>query len=374
EKLAMFTQRIKDYFSAFRMIQNYSVEKQVQKRFEMMNQETETAKDDADYALAFVNRLGSMCIPMTKFVMMGFGIILVMLGKMTMGSIFTAFQLSNQFVGPLTTVMARINSMEAVQGVAARIKNMATNSKKEQKQSDIKLDSSATLKLEDIRLNMGGRQIIDGVSYTFEPGKKYLIIGRNGAGKSTLLKLLKRSWEDYTGTITINGNDLKDFSYASLSGVVSYINEAVPLLCDTVRQNILLYRNVPEERLQEVVKLVGLKVPLDRVIRDGDRNLSSGEIRRIEIARSLINSTNVIVYDEAISTLDIPTAFEIEKTLLELKDQTVLFVSHNFSAQLIGAYDRILLLDQGKICGEGTHRELMANSEYYRQIMQIKNG
>lgn len=374
EKLAIFTQRIKDYFGAFRMIQNYSVETPIRKRFEQMNEETEKAKNDADTALAFVNRMGNMCLPITKFMMVGVGIVLVMLGKMTMGSIFVAFQLSDQLVGPVDTTLHQINNIEAVRGITDRIKKMAKGSSKEKKQKDITLSEPATLKLDNVSMQLGGKQIIDGVSYTFEPGKKYLIIGRNGAGKSTLLKMLKRNFDEFNGQITINGNELRDFSYSSLSRVVSYINEAVPLLCDTVRQNILLYRDIPEEQLQTAVDAVGLTVDLDRVIRDGDRNLSSGETRRIEIARSLINRAGVIIYDEAISTLDIPTAYEIEKTLLSLRDQTLLFVSHNFSAQLIEEYDQILLLDQGKICGAGTHKELMQSSEYYRHIMKIKNG
>ena len=123
-----------------------------------------------------------------------------------------------------------------------------------------------------------------------------------------------------------------------------------------------------------MVRQVGLKVNLDRVVRDGERNLSSGETRRIEIARSLINRANVIIYDEAISTLDIPTAHAIEKTLLELEGQTLLFVSHNFSSQMIDHYDQILLLDNGRISESGTHAELLQTSAYYRRIMEIKNG
>jgi len=288
--------------------------------------------------------------------------------------VFVAFQLSNQFVGPLNTTMDSLNSIEAVKSIVQRIKKLAKASDKEKSQKTITVDKPVTLSLENVGVHYGEKQVLSNITYTFEPGKKYLVIGRNGAGKSTLLKLLKRSTEEFGGKISINKYDVRDFSYASLSQVVSYINESVPLICDTVRQNILLYRDVPENQLNKAVETVGLKVNLDRVIRDGDRNLSSGETRRIEIARSLINQADIIIYDEAISTLDIPTAYEIEKTLLSLEDQTVIFVSHNFSAQLIRQYDQILLLDGGRLCGFGTHEELMASNAYYQHIMQIKNG
>lgn len=374
EKLAAFTQRIKDYFASFQMIQNYSLESQIKQRFYGMNSETEQSKDDADQSIAFSERLANMCNSLIKFVIVGYGISLVMRGEMTMGLIFTAYQFTDKLVGPMNSIMNNINAIGSVNSIAKRINGIAKASAKEKEQEDIELDQPVTLSLNNVETSIDGKQILKGITYQFEPGKKYLIIGRNGAGKSTLLQLLKRSTEDFGGSITINDRDVRTFSYKSLSSIVSYINEAVPLVCDTVRQNIVLYRDIPEEKVQEAVDTVGLKVSLDRVIRDGDRNLSSGETRRIEIARSLINRSSVIIYDEAISTLDIPTAYQIEKTLLSLKDQTVLFVSHNFSSQLINQYDQIILLDQGEICGYGTHKQLMETSEYYRHIMEIKNG
>lgn len=374
DSLAAFTQRIKDYFASFRMIQNYSIEPHIQRRFYDMNSSTEQAKDDADNAVAFSDRLANMCNSMIKFVMMGYGIALVMRGQLTMGIIFTAYQFSDKLVSPMNTFISNINAIQSVKSIVKRIKNTSAASAQEKAQEDVEVQQPVTITLNNVQASYDDKQVLNGISHTFEAGKKYLIIGRNGAGKSTLLQLLKRSTENYNGTITINDTDVRSFSYKSLSSVVSYINESVPLICDTVRNNIALYRDVPDEKLQEVVNTVGLNVPLDRVIRDGDRNLSSGEIRRIEIARSLISKPSVIVYDEAISTLDIPTAYQIEKTLLSLKDQTVLFVSHNFSGQLIRQYDQIILLDSGEICGCGTHEQLMETSEYYRRIMEIKNG
>lgn len=374
ENLAHFTQRIKDYFSSFQMIHNYSVEAQIKKRFSHMNSDTEQSKDEADMSIVFVDTLAKICNSLIKFFIVGYGITLMMTGEITMGLIYTAYTFTNQLVGPMHSIISKINAIQSVRSIVSRIKSIATASANEKKQNDIQLDQPAVLSLENVSVDTEGKHILKDITYNFQPGKKYLIIGRNGAGKSTLLKLLKRSTDDFTGTICINGQDIRSFSYKSLSNIVSYINESVSLICDTVRQNIMLYRNVTETQLQEVVSAVGLKVSLDRVVCDGERNLSSGETRRIEIARSLINRADVIIYDEAISTLDIPTAYEIESTLLSLKEQTVIFVSHNFSSQLIQQYDQIILLDNGEICGSGTHTELMEFNEYYRRIMSIKNG
>ena len=374
EKMAQFTQRIKDYFSSFQTIRNYSVEKQIKRHFSRMNRDMEEAKDEADMALSFINTLTMVSNSLIKFMIVGIGVILMITSNFTIGLIYSAYRFTDQIVSPMHSLIMKTNSIESVQSIVSRIKRIANASKTEAAQEDIRLNTSAEITLDNVRVTIDDKAVLDGITHTFEPGKKYLIIGRNGAGKSTLLRLLKRSQEDFSGSILINGKEIRSYSYRSLANIVSYINESVSLLCDTVRQNITLYRDIPEDRVREVVQQVGLNVNLDRVVRDGERNLSSGETRRIEIARSLINRADVIIYDEAISTLDIPTAYGIEKTLLSLNNQTVLFVSHNFSSQLIDQYDQIILLDEGKICGAGTHAELMETNAYYRDIMRIKKG
>lgn len=374
EKLARFTQKIKDYFSAFQTIRNYSVEDKIKKRFIHINNDTEHAKDEADMAITFANILAMVCNSIIKFLLVSYGIVLIIKGEITFGLIYAAYQFTDRIVGPMHTIISDINSIESVNSIVNRIKNITEEANEETKHEDIELKEPASITLDNVSVVLDHNRVLNNISHTFLPGKKYLIIGSNGAGKSTLLKLLKRSMDEFEGSITINGHDIRDFSYKSLSNIVSYINESVSLITDTVKKNIALYRDVSDEQIDEVVKKVGLQVNLDRVVRDGERNLSSGETRRIEIARSLINRANVIIYDEAISTLDIPTAYEIEKTLLSLQEQTVIFVSHNFSGQLIGEYDEIILMEKGEITEYGTHEQLMQSSDDYRRIMKIKNG
>ena len=374
KNLALFTQRIKDYFSAFQTIHNYSVEGKIQKKFSILNKMTEDSKNEADEAITFVNMLSEICNSLIKFIVVGYGVVLMINGEITIGLIYAAYQFTNQIISPMYVLISNVNSIESTQSIVQKIRKLSKLANTVEDSATIEFDNSHIIELEHVGVSIGGTNIISDVSYAFLPGKKYLVIGKNGAGKSTLLRLMKKSIDEYDGQIKISGIDLKQMPYNILSKKVSYINETVSLLCDTVRQNIVLFRDVSDEDLERVVSLVGLRVPLDRVVRDGERNLSSGETRRIEIARSLINRAEVIIYDEAISTLDIQTAYSIEKTLLSLKEQTVIFVSHNFSSLLIHEYDEIILIDKGKIVGCGTHDDLMHRSSYYQNIMQIKNG
>lgn len=374
KNLALFTQRIKDYFAAFQTIHNYTVEGKIKRKYSLLNKMTENSKNDADEAITFVNMLAEICNSLIKFIVVGYGVVLMINGEITIGLIYAAYQFTNQIISPMYVLISDINSIESTQSIVQRTKKLLKYNNPIKNDKFGKFYNYCIVELEHIGVNMGDTIILDDVSHKFLPGKKYLIVGKNGAGKSTLLRLMKKSIDEYNGSIKICGVDLKQIPYDVLSKRVSYINESVSLLCDTVKQNIVLFRDVPDQDLNQVVSMVGLKVPLDRVVRDGERNLSSGETRRIEIARSLINRADVIIYDEAISTLDVQTAYSIEKTLLGLKNQTVIFVSHNFSSSLIRQYDEIVLMENGRITDFGTHDELLLRNSYYQKITNIKNG
>jgi ATP-binding cassette subfamily C protein len=223
-------------------------------------------------------------------------------------------------------------------------------------------------------LQKENKLILKNISLTFESGKKYLIIGRNGSGKSSFLRLLKGYDTEYTGNIFVNGLDLQNINSSSLAKSIIYINEQVSLFCDSVLNNITMYKDYSKEDIDDAIYMSGLKVPLDRIVSDGEINLSSGERRRIELARAYLSKAQMLIFDEAVSTLDIKTAYNIEKTMLDMKDRTVVFVSHNFSNSLIKKYDSIILISNGEIVDQGTHEQLMHSSEMYRNIIKIKSG
>lgn len=159
-----------------------------------------------------------------------------------------------------------------------------------------------------------------------------------------------------------------------ISRTVSYLSENVALFSGTVRDNICLFRQFPSEAFEKAIADAHLNLDPEREIADGGRNISSGESRKIEIARSLIGVVPVLIFDEVVSTLDIETAYEIEKLALSLQEKTVIFISHNFSGKLIREYDEILVMDSGRLAAHGTYDELIGSCEYFRKICGIKFG
>ena len=374
DRFAAFTQLLKEFFAAFPTIRNYSVETQFQKQFEQSNEETEHTKFVADSELQYANAFSTGLVWLMDFTVVGLGIAEVIRGNLTVGMVYTAYLFVGNIGVPLQSVLNAVNSMLSVKAVVEKFERLHRRARAEvarERQEDGCL--SGDIRFENVSLRFGNKDIFRNVSFTFEKGKKYLIVGKNGAGKSTLFKLLKRRVTSYTGDVFLGEKNLNDLSNRRLAGHVSYLNENCSVISDTVRSNITLYRDYSEEELQQAVQAAHLELDLDHRIRDAGANISSGERRKIEIARALLSRPEVVIFDEVISTLDIESAYEIERLALSL-DATVMFVSHNFSGKNIGLYDEILLLDDGQIVAHGSHEQLLQTCEHYRRLNSIRMG
>ena len=374
-KFERFTQHIKEFFSAIQTIKNYSVEPQIEQMFKEVNHETEDTKFEAEFALEFANNLGGTLSWFVRFAVVGLGLIKVVQGELTMGLVYTAYTFANELATPLQGVIHKVNSIHSVKAIGEKLKLYNTFAIEEQKKDRFNIPKNIQkIRFDNVSFSVGQKTIIKDFTFLFEIGKKYLIIGKNGSGKSTLFKLLKRISDDYKGTIYIDDIDVRAFPYSVLSSVSSYLNEKVDVISASVKDNILLYRDISEDQLAAAVQKAKVNVSLDKVLSDSGSNISSGEKRRIEIARSLVSETPIMIFDEVISTLDIETAYEIEQLALSLENKAVIFVSHNFSGKTVRLYDEIILIDDGQIVSHGSHDFLLENCELYQKLYEIRNG
>lgn len=377
KKIAAMTQRLKEFIIAFPTIKNYSVEPAVEQRFSETNNATEKAKYDADCALSLANSVGQLLAWFMQFIGVGLGIMMVVKGEIMIGTVIAAQSFASDLALPIQNIVININSIRSVTNIVNKLDSLADEYPTEgtaAQDSDTAPMEACDIAFQGVTLERGGKTIVDDFSFCFESGKKYLVVGVNGAGKSSVFKVLKKWYKHTSGTITINGADIDSYTNKLLSRVVSYINENVSLISGTVQENISLFRSHTEEELQQAVAESHMELSMSKVIADEGRNISSGEQRRIELARSLLKSASVLIFDEVVSTLDIETAYEIEKAVFDLQDKTVIFISHNFSGKLIGRYDCILVMNDGKLVASGTYEELCRESAYFRNICDIKFG
>ncbi len=218
------------------------------------------------------------------------------------------------------------------------------------------------------------------INLLIQPGETVALVGSSGAGKSTLINLLLRSNDPIEGVITIDGYDLKDLDLTCYKHQVGLVEQKVPLWDQTIQYNITHSLNgkaadVTKERLDEVVEMAQLtelvrrcEKGLDTPIGDRGVKLSGGEQQRVGIARALMKDPGMLILDEATSSLDAETEYQIREAVRRAsRGRTTIIIAHRFST--IQHANRIIVLDKGRIVGQGTHAELYDSCPAYQRLV-----
>jgi ABC-type multidrug transport system fused ATPase/permease subunit len=212
-----------------------------------------------------------------------------------------------------------------------------------------------TIKVTNVNFAYEDKEILHNATFTIEKGKKYLIKGVSGAGKTTLMNLLAMVYDDYSGNITVDGMDYRDIAEKSFHEKVAFIYQDVFLFEDTIRNNITLYRDLPEDQIEYAVKVCGLDAIVDEKkdginerLTENGKNLSGGQRQRISIARAIAKNAEILFVDEGTSSLNEELGREIEKVFLEL-DNTVIAISHRFYEGVTDLYDYVLEVKNGSV-------------------------
>lgn len=223
------------------------------------------------------------------------------------------------------------------------------------------------------------RPAVTGINLEMQPGKFYAFIGPTGAGKSTLFSLIQRFYDVDSGSIEIDGQDLRSVTQQSLRNQIGVVSQDAFLFHDTIRENIRYGRldateaEIQAAALQAHVNdfVVDKKEGYDTLVGDGGANLSGGQKQRVTIARAIVRNAPILLLDEATSALDTETEKIIQEAIQQLsRGKTVIAIAHRLST-ILGA-DQIVVMQNGGIESMGTHQELLQKSELYARLYQLQ--
>lgn len=236
--------------------------------------------------------------------------------------------------------------------------------------------SKGTIEFKDVsfRYPDADADVLENISFSVKPGQTVAFIGSTGSGKSTLINLIPRFYDCSDGEILVNGQNVKDFTQHQLHDIIGYVPQKGVLFSGTVKSNLKYGKeDATDEEIAKVIDIseasfvYDLPDGLDYHVSQGGKNVSGGQKQRLSIARALIKDPDILIFDDSFSALDYKTDKLVRQKLNEeYKNTTKVIV-----AQRIGTImnaDQIIVLDQGKMVGKGTHKQLLKKCKVYREI------
>ena len=367
--------KVKDILAGFLVIKSFNVKEAIGQDYKNESEKLDEIyfiKGKFDVLSNVISQLSGMIVFLVAF---GGGMYLVFGGHTTIGSVTAIVQLVNFVVMPLNEIgmgmskfregQATLNSFEVKDVI-----ELQTGKTKEYFEDVISFSNV------DFSYPNAEEKIFNNLSLQIKKGEKIAIVGMSGSGKSTLLNLLLRFYDVTSGYISIDNQDLQAISAESLYNLMTIVQQDVYIFDDTLKANITLSQSFTEDDIKKAVQQSGLEsyileneLGLQTLCGENGSNLSGGERQRLSIARALIRKTPILLLDEATSSLDNKVTTEIENSILEIQDLTVLVVTHKLNKSMLKKYNRILFMKNGVIVEDGSFDNLMdRKGEFYKLV------
>ncbi|MDE7366478.1 MAG: ABC transporter ATP-binding protein/permease [Lachnospiraceae bacterium] len=350
-----------------------------EKRFDEANQ-------DLTKTMLFTNRVMTFMMPMMMLIMNGISILIVWIsanridaGVMQVGSM-TAFITYTMQIVMAFLIICMFSIMLPRAGVAAdRIEEVLHTEVlvNDAPDAGILEQCEGTVAFHHVNFRYPGAEadVLEDIDFTAKPGETTAIIGSTGCGKSTLIHLIPRFYDVTEGSITIDGKDIRTLTQESLRNQIGLVPQKGVLFSGTIASNLRFGNpDADEAELQRAAEIAQAKDFIEEKsqqyessIAQGGSNVSGGQKQRLSIARAIAKHPKIFIFDDSFSALDFKTDAALRKALGEhVTDSTVIIVAQRISTILHA--DQILVLDEGRIVGKGTHEELLEECEVYQQI------
>lgn len=362
------------------VIRAFNTEKKEEKRFDKANV-------DLTKTNLFVNRAMSFMMPTLMLIMNAISLLIVWVGAhgidngtMQVGNMMAFIQYTMQIVMSFLMISMVSIMLPRASVSANRINEIleteeAIQESKEPKKLDISKKGVVEFKNVSFRYPDSDEEVLSDITFTAKPGETTAIIGSTGSGKSTIVNLIPRFYDITSGNLLIDGVDIKEISNKDLRKIVGFVPQKGILFSGTIESNIKYGNpNMSDEQMIEAAQIAQATEFIDskpekykEPIAQGGSNVSGGQKQRLSIARAIAIDPEILVFDDSFSALDFKTDSTLRAELAKkTKDKTVIIVAQRINTILNA--DQIIVLEDGKIVGKGTHEELIKNNETYKQI------
>ena len=371
---------MREILTGLPVIRAFSTQKHEEERFDRANR-------DLTRTNLFVNRAMTFMMPVMMLIMNGVSVLIMWNGahgidngQMQVGDMMAFIQYTMQIImGFLMLCMLSIMLPRAA--VAAdRVEEVLasrTAIKDPDRAEHFSENEKGVLRFDHVSFRYPGadENVLEDITFTAKPGETTAIIGSTGSGKSTLVNLVPRFYDVTAGSITLDGADIRNVSQHELREKLGYVPQKGVLFSGDIASNIMFgnpdggeAEMVEAARIAQAEEFIeGKKDRYQSPIAQGGSNVSGGQKQRLSIARAIAKHPEVFIFDDSFSALDFKTDVTLRKALRQkTKESTVLIVAQRIST--IMNAEQIIVLDDGRIAGTGTHRELLENCEVYRQI------
>ena len=381
DKQERYTGMLKDVLSGFAVVKSFKAEKSISGIHDESNDSVAEATGTREKVKLHVSYASSIAGGLLQFGVFFVAAALAVAGKggITAGTALVFVQLLNYVLAPIEAFPTFYAGRKSAFGLIDKLAEALNKNIPDEGEA---IEPKLTEGIEIRNLNFAyeeGKTVLREVDMQMRSGGCYALVGGSGSGKSTILNLLMASSNNYGGEIRYDGKELKNISASSLYDLVSIIQQNVFVFNSTIRDNITMFSDFPEEEIDRAVRLSGLKKLVDEkgadyLCGENGSGLSGGERQRISIARALLRKTPVLFVDEATASLDAETSFEVLDAILKLDGYTRVIVTHDLDENILRRCSGLYALKNGVVAEHGSFDKLMDQKGYFYSLFTVSQG